>query len=196
MEKSRCISRWTLQCAMVHMFSVRMADESAGSEPCWFWQTEYIQYNYSAVVSSYVTRVRSRGRTNIKPQDPGEPKEPFGLVPPPPFSSSCLLLSFFFLDYPHPPLSPFSLLFFHPPSSLAYILSLSSLSLSSPCYLPFPLLLFKSNYLASKVSNLFPRTPSPTPELPLSLCLFYHSGLLDSSPCTDGHAPQRRIPQM
>lgn len=84
MEKSRCISCWTLQSAAVRMFSVRTADESAGSELCWFWQTEYIQYNRSAVFSSYVTSVSSRGRTNIKPQDPGEPEEPFSLVPPPP----------------------------------------------------------------------------------------------------------------
>lgn len=48
---------------------------------CWFWQTQYIQSDCSAVFSSYVTTIRTRGRTNIKPQDPGEPKVPFGLVP-------------------------------------------------------------------------------------------------------------------
>ena len=64
---------------------------------CWFWQAKHIQSYNSAAFSSYVTTTGTRGRTNIKPQDPGEPKEPFGLViqlllhiPYPPL---------FFLDY-------------------------------------------------------------------------------------------------
>lgn len=176
------------------MFSVRTADESAGSELCWFWQTEYIQHNRSAVFSSYVTSVSSRRRTNIKPQDPGEPEEPFSLVPPPPsppppvfFWVSFSWTTPILLSLPSPYYS-----FTPPPLLLSCLHPLALLSLLIfSLLLAFSFLLFKSNYAASKVSNLFPRTPSSTPKLPLSLCLFYHSGLFNSSPLHRRPRPPR-----
>lgn len=191
MEKSRCISCWTLQSAAVRMFSVRTADESAGSELCWFWQTEYIQYNRSAVFSSYVTSVSSRGRTNIKPQDPGEPKEPFSLVRPPPsppppvfFWVSFSWTTPILLSLPSPYYS-----FTPPSSSLAYILSLSSLSLSSLCYLP-------SLFFSLSLIMRPPKSAISFPEHHL-LPQNSHSrsvysiipACLTPPPCTDGHAP-------
>lgn len=162
-------------------FALFRADESAGCEACWFWQTEYIQSNYSAVFSSYVTIIRTRGRTNIKPQDPGEPKEPFSLVPHPLllllFHIFILRLSssgFLFLGQPPSSfllclLSPFSLLFFHSPCA------------SSPCLHPLALLPFLifallllspsslAHYLGSQVSSS--RTPAFTPNLPFCLSI-------------------------
>lgn len=118
------------------------ADELASCEACWFWQTVYIQSNYSAVFSSYVTTIGTRGGTNIKPQDPGEPKEPFGLVPHPlllllaSFTSLILCLSssqflFLWLSLCDSSL-PFVII-------LSPLLSLLSF-LASSCSPPFPYL--------------------------------------------------------
>lgn len=145
---------------------------------CWFWQTKYIQSYNSAAFSSYVTTIGTRDRTNIKPQDPGEPKEPFGLITP------------LFLQSPYPPL--FSLdycLFwvllqyhFFSLTLLSFFIILhalpSSLSLSSH-YSFAPSLFLKPHH--SGYQSL-PQRTSFYPKLPLLVCLFYYSGSLDPAP--------------
>lgn len=115
----------------------------------WLWRVglgrqSIYSLNYSAVFSSFVTTCGTRGRRNIKPQDPGEPKEPFGLVPPPPSPPPPVFLCVSFALTTPILLSPFSLLFFHPscPSSLF----LHPPLLLSRCY-SSPPLLFKPHYL-------------------------------------------------
>ncbi len=184
-------------------FSLCTADGSAGREVCWFWQTEYIQSNYSAVFSSYVTTIGTRGRTNMKPQDPGEPKEPFGLVPHP----------FLLLHIPHPPpvflcvsfswttpllLSPLFLflLFFHPPRP--------SSPLASSCSPPFPYLipttplpLFSLRLIIwAPKSAISLQQPQLLPQTSLSCSVYSIIQAIWPLPLCRQPRPQRHIPEM
>lgn len=153
---------------------------------CWFWQEKYIQYNYSAVFFSYVTTIWTRERTNIKPQDPGEPKEPFGLVPHLPL---LLLYSSAFLFLGLPPSSSLPCL----PSLIILSSPLSPRTFLASSYSPpFSYLLANTlplfcHYVDSQVSNLSPRTPTLTPNLPLLVCLFHPFCLVNSSSRSDNH---------
>lgn len=102
------------------------------------WQADHTQSYYSAVFSSYVTTTGTWGRTNIKPQDPGEPKEPFDLVPH---------LPFLLFNIPHPaPVSPLLLLFLDYPNTQLFLPFLIILSF------PMSLLYFSLNSFAFPLS--------------------------------------------
>lgn len=179
-------------------FSLCTGDESAGCEARWFWLMEYIQSNYSAVFSSYVTTIGTRWRTNTKPQDPGEPKEPFGLVPHPllllhiPHPPPVFHWFFFFLDC-HPPLSSVS----SPPFLIILSFPLFLLSfLASPCSPPFPYLLLAtplplfsfSLVIRAPKSTISPPEPQRLPQT--LFCLFYHSGWLTPPPAQTATPPE------
>lgn len=155
------------------------------------WQADHTQSYYSAVFSSYVTTTGTWGRTNIKPQDPGEPKEPFDLVPH---------LPFLLFNIPHPaPVSPLLLLFLDYPNTqlflpfliiLSFPMSLLYFSLNSFAFPPL-LLLLRFSYLSNQISNLFSRTPVFTP----NFCLFNHGAWLAPPPGLIA-PPQRQIPEL
>lgn len=183
-----------------NLCSVSVQQMSRLAVACWFWQTEYIQSNYSAVFSSYVTTITIRGRTNIKPQDPREPKEPFGLVPlllfhiPPPLflflgltpSSSLLFPRSLFSASPLPFFTTLS----SNPFSLHSFLFLSSPSLSSVCcYSSTPVSLSVSLFGLPSQQSL-PQNPRFYPKPP-TLGLFILSfSMVDPSSCSDSHAPR------
>lgn len=155
---------------------------------CCFWPT-YVQSKDLVDVFSYVTPIRTRRRPNINTQDPGEPNEPFGLVPHPVL---LLLLSFSWTTFssPLPPSSLF-LLFLYTHPLLAQLFLLSSLSLF-PYLLPDILLLLFSHIWQCLVKN----PPPFTQVLPLLVLFILSYSLVNPLPRHRQPRLQRHIPEM